>query len=94
MSSTADSWISQSDLSSRSITAVRELMAGNRATILVRQLILDQDWHLNHHGKAHPGSNIQQHPLFPEPPQASSSESGMLSVRGKSKEEYKECSEL
>ncbi|KAK8693408.1 hypothetical protein V6N13_070992 [Hibiscus sabdariffa] len=69
MSSTADSWISQSDLSSRSNTAVRELMAGNRATILVRQLILDQDWHLNHHGKAHPGSDIQQHPLFPEPPQ-------------------------
>ncbi|OMO69537.1 Transcription factor, SBP-box [Corchorus capsularis] len=47
-----DSWISQSDsdLSSRSSAALRELIAENRAAILARQLILDRDHlHLHHH---------------------------------------------
>ncbi|KAK8476557.1 hypothetical protein V6N11_028243 [Hibiscus sabdariffa] len=69
LSSTADSWISPSVLSSRSNTALRELMAENHATVLSLHLILDRDWHLNHHGEAHSGSDIQQHLLFPEPPQ-------------------------
>ncbi|XP_022759492.1 squamosa promoter-binding-like protein 7 [Durio zibethinus] len=119
LSPRADSWISPSDLSSRSSAALRELIAENRAAILARQLILDRDWHLHHHamedlGEAHPGSSsiaVQQHHSLPEPHgwdrfpetgaqvtldlmQASSSAFGMLSVRGKAKEEEEECSEL
>ncbi|XVF33563.1 hypothetical protein REPUB_Repub17cG0179200 [Reevesia pubescens] len=119
LSSRADSWISPSDLSSRSSAALGELIAENRAAILARQLILDQYCHLHHHtmehlGEAQPGSSyipVQQHPSLPEPHgwdkfpetgaqvtldlmQASSSAFGMLSVRGKTKEEEEECSEL
>ncbi|OMP00694.1 Transcription factor, SBP-box [Corchorus olitorius] len=49
-----DSWISPSDLSSRSSAALRELIAENRAAILARQLILDRDHHLHlhHHANA------------------------------------------
>ncbi|XVF22830.1 hypothetical protein REPUB_Repub12eG0204800 [Reevesia pubescens] len=119
LSSRTDSWISPSDLSSRSSAALRELIAENRATILARQLILDRDLHLHHHamedlGEAQSGSSsiaIQQHPSLPEPHfwdrfpetgaqetldlmQASSSAFGMLSARGKTKEEEAECSEL
>ncbi|XVE76909.1 hypothetical protein DITRI_Ditri13aG0018000 [Diplodiscus trichospermus] len=77
LSSRADSWISPSDLSSRSSAALRELIAENRAAILTRQLILDRDWHLHHHamedlgpGDAQPGSislAVQPHPSLPEP---------------------------
>ncbi|XWS35641.1 hypothetical protein CRYUN_Cryun20dG0014200 [Craigia yunnanensis] len=77
LSSRADSWISSSDLSSRSSAALRELIAENRAAILARQLILDRDWHLHHHamedlglGEAQLGSSsiaVQQHPSLPEP---------------------------
>ncbi|PON61185.1 SBP-box transcription factor [Parasponia andersonii] len=51
------SWVppSESDLSSRSSAALRELIAENRAAILARQLILDKDtWHSSHH---HPGDD-------------------------------------
>ncbi|KAK8509550.1 hypothetical protein V6N13_093420 [Hibiscus sabdariffa] len=109
LSSNANSWISPSDLSTRSSAALRELIAENRATI-----VLDQDWHLHHHAMEDPGepqpgfSSIaaeQQHssvPRFPEIGsqvtldlmQASSSAFGILSVREKTKEEEEECSEL
>ncbi|XWS77274.1 hypothetical protein CRYUN_Cryun01aG0247200 [Craigia yunnanensis] len=119
LSSRADSWISPSDISSRSSAALRELIAENRAASLARQLILYRDWHLHHHamedvGEAHPGSSsiaVQQHPSLAEPHgwdrfpetgaqvtldlmQASSPAFGMLSVRGKSREEEEECSAL
>ncbi|KAK8711162.1 hypothetical protein V6N13_146455 [Hibiscus sabdariffa] len=117
LSSTPDSWISPSDLSSRSSAALRELIAENRAAVLAGQLILDRDWNLNQHGmgdlgEAHLGSGstaVQQHSLLPQDwdkfqetgaeltlnlMQASSSASGMLSVRGKTEEEEEECSEL
>ena len=103
LSSRADSWISPSDLSSRSNAALRELIAENRSAILAGQLILDRDRHLHHHAiedleEAQPGFSsiaVQQHPSFPETGaqvtldlmQASSSAFGMLSVRGKTKEE-------
>ncbi|XWS45870.1 hypothetical protein CRYUN_Cryun14cG0016300 [Craigia yunnanensis] len=77
LSSRADSWISPSDLSSRSSAALRELIAENRAAILAGQLILDRDWHLHHHamedlglGEAQPGSSyiaVQQHLSLSEP---------------------------
>ncbi|KAL4353266.1 hypothetical protein GQ457_06G033010 [Hibiscus cannabinus] len=119
LSSTPDSWISPSDLSSRSSAALRELIAENRAAVLAGQIILDRDWNLNQHGmgdlgEAHLGSGstaVQQHSLLPQGwdkfqetgaeltlnlMQASSSASGMLSVRGKTEEEEEEeeCSEL
>ena len=77
LSSGGDSWISPSDLSSRSSAALRELIAENRAAILGRQLILDRDWHLHHYamedlgpGEAQLGSSsmaAQQHPSLPQP---------------------------
>ncbi|XP_039069193.1 squamosa promoter-binding-like protein 7 [Hibiscus syriacus] len=113
LSSTSDSWISPSDLSTRSSAALRELIAENRAAVLAEQLVLDRDWHLNHGmehlGDAHPASDVQQHPLFPQGwdkfqetgagltlnlMQASSSASGMLSVRAKAEDDEEECSEL
>ncbi|XVF79822.1 hypothetical protein PTKIN_Ptkin15bG0020500 [Pterospermum kingtungense] len=125
LSSRADSWISPSDLSSRSSAALRELIAENRASVLARQLILDRDLHLHHHaiedlgiGDAQPAGSstsiavVQQHPLLPDQlhswdrfpqngahvtldlMQASSSAFGMLSMRGKTKAEEEECSEL
>ncbi|KAK8718408.1 hypothetical protein V6N13_045643 [Hibiscus sabdariffa] len=113
LSSNANSWISPSDLSTRSSAALRELIAENRATIVARQLVLDQDRHLHHHAMEDPGEPqpgfssiaVEQHssvPWFPETGsqvtldlmQASSSAFGMLSVRGKTKEEEEECSEL
>ncbi|GKU88462.1 hypothetical protein SLEP1_g2727 [Rubroshorea leprosula] len=74
LSSVNDSWFSPSDLSSRSSAALRELIAENRASILARQLIRDQDWQLHHHsmedlGEAQAGSNSMtglQHRPFPE----------------------------
>ncbi|GMI98277.1 hypothetical protein HRI_003497000 [Hibiscus trionum] len=119
LSSAPDSWISPSDLSSRSSAALRELIAENRAAVLARQLILDRDWNMQHHGmgdlgEAHIGSGstaVQQHPLLPQGwdkfqetgaeltlnlMQASSSASGMFSVKNKTEEEEdeEECSEL
>eukprot|EP00257_Ricinus_communis_P023155 XP_015583063.1 squamosa promoter-binding-like protein 7 [Ricinus communis] len=47
LSSKADSWISSSDLSSRSSAALRELIAENRAAILTRQLVLERHLHHN-----------------------------------------------
>ncbi|XVF73476.1 hypothetical protein PTKIN_Ptkin12aG0204100 [Pterospermum kingtungense] len=77
LSSGADSWISPSDLSSRSSAALRELIAENRAAILAKQLVLDRDWHLHHHSvedlgdhQAQPGSSfvsIQQHSSLSKP---------------------------
>ena len=74
LSSRADSWISPSDLSSRSNAALRELIAENRSAILAGQLILDRDRHLHHHAiedleEAQPGFSsiaVQQHPSSPE----------------------------
>ncbi|XVE74068.1 hypothetical protein DITRI_Ditri11bG0169300 [Diplodiscus trichospermus] len=117
LSPRADSWISPSDLSSRSSAALRELIVENRAAILARQHILD--WHLQHHamedlGEAQPSSiavDHQQQLSLPEPQgldrfpessaqvtldllQASRSAFGLLPVRGKTKEEVEESSEL
>ncbi|KAF8042153.1 hypothetical protein BT93_A0690 [Corymbia citriodora subsp. variegata] len=50
LSSRMDTWVSPSELSSRSSAALRELIAEHRATILARQLILDRDWHLHYAG--------------------------------------------
>ncbi|GMH00625.1 hypothetical protein Nepgr_002464 [Nepenthes gracilis] len=51
LSSQTDYWVSPADLSSRSSAALSELIAENRAAILARQLLLDQDyWHCHHHG--------------------------------------------
>ena len=108
LSSKADSWISPADLSSRSSAALRELIAENRAAILGRQLILDRDWHSPGSSsmavQQHP-SLTESHgwDRFPDQSgaqvtldlmQASSSAFGLFSVRGKSKEEEEECSEL
>ncbi|XP_021677941.2 squamosa promoter-binding-like protein 7 isoform X2 [Hevea brasiliensis] len=46
LSSKSDSWITSSDLSSRSSAALRELIAENRAAILARQLVHER--HLQH----------------------------------------------
>lgn len=61
LSSKADSWVSPSDLSSRSSAALRELIAEHRTAILARQLVLEK--HLHHHamedlGESQPSSNI------------------------------------
>uniref|UniRef100_A0A6N2MXQ5 SBP-type domain-containing protein n=1 Tax=Salix viminalis TaxID=40686 RepID=A0A6N2MXQ5_SALVM len=61
LSSKSDSWVSPSDLSSRSSAALRELIAENRAAILSRQVFLQK--HLHHHtvedpGESHPLSNF------------------------------------
>ncbi|CAK7347830.1 unnamed protein product [Dovyalis caffra] len=72
LSSKADSWVSPSDLSSRSSAALRELIAEHRATILARQLFLEK--HLDHHatedlGESQPGSNFfitHQHEMLSE----------------------------
>nr|KJB49224.1 hypothetical protein B456_008G107300 [Gossypium raimondii] len=112
LSSKVDSWISPSNLSTRSSAALRELIVENRAAVLARQPVLERDW--QYIGEPQPaGSNpifVQHHSLldphgwdvqFPETGgqvtldlmQASNSAFGMLSVRGKTKEE-EECSEL
>ncbi|GLT84353.1 hypothetical protein SLE2022_025890 [Rubroshorea leprosula] len=77
LSSGADSWVSPSDLSSRSSAALRELIEENRASVLARQLVLDPDWqlHLHHHsmedmGEAQTSPSFvteQQHHQLPEP---------------------------
>ncbi|TYH95522.1 hypothetical protein ES332_A12G111400v1 [Gossypium tomentosum] len=113
LSSKVDSWISPSNLSTRSSAALRELIVENRAAVLARQLVLERDWH--YIGEPQPaGSNpilVQHHSMldphrwdFPFPEiggqvtldlmQASNTAFGMLSVRGKTKEEEEECSEL
>ncbi|MBA0772327.1 hypothetical protein Gotri_007729 [Gossypium trilobum] len=113
LSSKVDSWISPSNLSTRSSAALRELIVENRAAVLARQPVLERDW--QYIGEPQPaGSNpifVQHHSLldphgwdvqFPETGgqvtldlmQASNSAFGMLSVRGKTKEEEEECSEL
>ncbi|MBA0859535.1 hypothetical protein Goshw_008016 [Gossypium schwendimanii] len=73
LSSRADSWISPSDLSSRSSAALQELIAENRAAVLARQLVLDRGWQLNHRGMEDLGvfssTTAEQHSLLPEPPQ-------------------------
>lgn len=77
---TLDSWVSPSDLSSRSSTALRELIAENRAANLARQLMLsDRNWdsssHNNNatedlfcdHGQSWSNSvEPHQHQMFPE----------------------------
>ncbi|KAI3418492.1 SBP-type domain-containing protein [Psidium guajava] len=50
LSSRMDTWVSPSELSSRSSAALRELIAEHRATILAKQLISDRDWHLHYAG--------------------------------------------
>ncbi|PPD80970.1 hypothetical protein GOBAR_DD22104 [Gossypium barbadense] len=113
LSSKVDSWISPSNLSTRSSAALRELIVKNRAAVLAQQPVLERDW--QYIGEPQPaGSNpifVQHHSLldphgwdvqFPETGgqvtldlmQASNSAFGMLSVRGKTKEEEEECSEL
>lgn len=73
LSSMADSWISPSDLSSRSSAALQELIAENRAAVLARQLVLDRGWQLNHRGMEDLGvfssTTVEQHSLLSEPPQ-------------------------
>ncbi|KAA3475384.1 Squamosa promoter-binding-like protein 7 [Gossypium australe] len=73
LSSRADSWISPSDLSSRSSAALQELIAENRAAVLAQQLVLDRGWQLNHRGMEDLGvfssTTAEQHSLLPEPPQ-------------------------
>ncbi|PIA35619.1 hypothetical protein AQUCO_03500165v1 [Aquilegia coerulea] len=72
LSSKTTSWVSPSDLSSRSSAALRELIAENRAAVLARQLFLDQGWH--HHAMDDLGSNQgvslahipHQHQVFPD----------------------------
>ncbi|KAF6175417.1 hypothetical protein GIB67_036508 [Kingdonia uniflora] len=51
---TTTSWVSPSDISSRSSAALRELIAENRASVLGRQLFLDQFWSHNDSGEAQP----------------------------------------
>ncbi|KAL5718540.1 hypothetical protein ACHQM5_011429 [Ranunculus cassubicifolius] len=65
LSSKTNSWVSPSDLSSRSSAALRELIAENRAAVLARQLFLDQGWH--HQAMDEFSSNHQQMalPLLP-----------------------------
>ncbi|KAB5569038.1 hypothetical protein DKX38_002831 [Salix brachista] len=70
LSSKADSWVSPSDLPSRSSAALSELIAENRAAILARQLILEK--HLHHHamedlGESQPSSNFHQQQMLSEP---------------------------
>ncbi|KAF9687694.1 hypothetical protein SADUNF_Sadunf02G0119700 [Salix dunnii] len=70
LSSKADSWVSPSDLPSRSSAALSELIAENRAAILARQLILGK--HLHHHamedlGESQPGSNFHPQQMLSEP---------------------------
>lgn len=70
LSSKADSWVSPSDLPSRSSAALSELIAENRAAILARQLILEK--HLHHHavedlGDSQPSSNFHQQQMLSEP---------------------------
>ncbi|XP_030468494.2 squamosa promoter-binding-like protein 7 [Syzygium oleosum] len=74
LSSRMDTWVSPSELSSRSSAALHELIAEHRATILARQLILDRDWHLHYAGgdlgEAQNGSASlfpHEHQVLPEP---------------------------
>ncbi|MCL7036803.1 hypothetical protein MKW94_018244 [Papaver nudicaule] len=57
LSSKSNSWVSPSDLSSRSSAALRELIDENRAAVLARQLCLDSNWH--QHGLDHTNHNSQ-----------------------------------
>ncbi|KAK3435130.1 hypothetical protein EUGRSUZ_D02505 [Eucalyptus grandis] len=73
-SSRMDTWVSPSELSSRSSAALRELIAEHRATILARQLILDRDWPSHYAGgdlgEAQNGSALlfpHEHQELPEP---------------------------
>ncbi|XP_062073273.1 squamosa promoter-binding-like protein 7 [Humulus lupulus] len=54
------SWVppSESDLSSRSSAALRELIAENRAAILARQLVVDRDAWPSHHHHHHPSDHV------------------------------------
>ncbi|KAL9396736.1 hypothetical protein Peur_010989 [Populus x canadensis] len=70
LSSKADSWVSPSDLSSRSSAALRELIAEHRAAILARQLILEKHSHNHAMGESQPSSNFfitHQQQMLPEP---------------------------
>ncbi|KDP28815.1 hypothetical protein JCGZ_14586 [Jatropha curcas] len=58
LSSKEDSWVSSSDLSSRSSAALRELIAENRAAILARQLVLDRHWHHNNNNNDNGMENL------------------------------------
>ncbi|KAI3894212.1 hypothetical protein MKX03_022637 [Papaver bracteatum] len=57
LSSKSNSWVSPSDLSTRSSAALRELIDENRAAVLARQLFLDQNWHQQ--GMDHTNHNSQ-----------------------------------
>ncbi|RZC69191.1 hypothetical protein C5167_032268 [Papaver somniferum] len=57
LSSKSNSWVSPSDLSTRSSAALRELIDENRAAVLARQLLLDQNWHQQ--GMDHTNHNSQ-----------------------------------
>ncbi|KAJ4827644.1 hypothetical protein Tsubulata_008264 [Turnera subulata] len=115
LSSKTDSWISPSDLSSRSSAALHELIAEHRATVLARQLILERHPATEVPGDSHLASHSilvpHQHQMSPEQHnwdryhgsgaqvtldlmQAPGSAFGLLSTRGKSKEEEEECSEI
>lgn len=70
LSSKADSWVSSTDLSSRSSAALRELIAEHRAAILTRQLILERHHPVEDLSESQSCSNFlipHQHQMLAEP---------------------------